>query len=202
MVLMSRSNSQPPHLNPLPQTTGERRPKTFPSPLLCKGEGQGEGYAVRLFYCLFSLILLTSCATPQADRTAAAQQLFSAAVKAHNDRQFTVAAAGYERVLRQYPEQENLCAQSLRSLASVRATQGQLDEAVKLYSRVAEKYPGQDWEILQAWKSAGDLLWDAGRQDEARKFYRQIVARFDQPDAAAVVKLIVRTARARLLGAQ
>ena len=31
----------PPHLDPLPQTTGERR---LPSPLSCKGEGQGEGY--------------------------------------------------------------------------------------------------------------------------------------------------------------
>ena len=30
----------PPHLNPLPQTTGE---KSLPSPLPCKGEGQGEG---------------------------------------------------------------------------------------------------------------------------------------------------------------
>jgi tRNA-specific 2-thiouridylase len=34
-------NTNPPHLNPLPQTTGEKR---FPSPLPCKGEGQGEGY--------------------------------------------------------------------------------------------------------------------------------------------------------------
>jgi len=32
---------QPPHLNPLPQTTGERR--VIPSPLSHKGEGQGEG---------------------------------------------------------------------------------------------------------------------------------------------------------------
>src|SRR4029077_4232646 len=34
-------NDSPPHLNPLPPTTGERR---FPSPLPYNGEGQGEGY--------------------------------------------------------------------------------------------------------------------------------------------------------------
>jgi tetratricopeptide (TPR) repeat protein len=147
---------------------------------------------------LFLLALLLGCATPRPDP----QLLFATAVKAHNDRQFTAAATGYERILRQYSEQENLCAQSLRSLASVRATQGQLDEAVKLYTRVAEKYPRQDWEILQAWKSAGDLLWDASRQDESRKYYQQIVSRFDQPDAAPVARLIVRAARARLPGAQ
>jgi hypothetical protein len=36
-------NGTPPHFNPLPQTTGERK---IPSPLPCKGEGQGEGSAV------------------------------------------------------------------------------------------------------------------------------------------------------------
>jgi predicted negative regulator of RcsB-dependent stress response len=69
---------------------------------------------------------------------------------------------------------------------------------VKLYRRVGEQYPQQDWEVLQAWKSAGDLLWDAGRKDEARQFYRQIVTRFDQPDASAVVQMVVRVARNRL----
>ncbi len=38
-------NGVPPHLDPLPQTTGERR---FPSPLLRKGEGQGEGSSNRI----------------------------------------------------------------------------------------------------------------------------------------------------------
>lgn len=163
--------------------------------------GEGLFYAVSVCSVspwLILVVLVVGCVTPRKDP----QQLFSTAVKAHNDRQFTVAATGYERVLRQYPEQENLCAQSLRSLGNVRAAQGQLDAAVKLYARVAVKYPRQDWEVLQAWKSAGDLLWDAGRQDEAQKFYRQIVARFDQADAAPVVKLIVRAARARLPGAQ
>jgi hypothetical protein len=63
---------------------------------------------------------------------------------------------------------------------------------------VGEQYPQQNWEVLQAWKSAGDLLWDAGRKDEARQFYRQIVARFDQPDASAVVRTIVRVTAAKL----
>jgi tetratricopeptide (TPR) repeat protein len=146
----------------------------------------------------FILAVLTACATPRSDP----QQRFADAVRAHNAGQFAVAATGYERVLRQCADQENLCAQALRSLGNVRAAQGRLDDAVKLYARVAEKYPRQDWEVLQAWKSAGDLLWDAARHDAARAYYRRIVERFDGPDAPAVAQLIVRAARARLLGAQ
>lgn len=137
--------------------------------------------------------LLLGCATLRVDP----QQLFAAAVKAHADRQYTVAATGYENVLRQCRDQENLCAQALRSLGNVRAAQGQIDAAVKLFAQVGEKFPRQDWEVLQAWKSAGDLLWDAGRQDDARRFYRQIVTRFDIPEATAVQKIIVRAAKSR-----
>src|SRR5262245_15916801 len=103
---------------------------------------------------LIPALFFSSCTTPKQDRAATAQQLFSTAVRAHNDRQFNVAATGYERILRQFPEQTNLCAQSLRSLGNVRAAQSRLDDAVKCYARVATKYPTEDWEILQAWKSA------------------------------------------------
>ena len=53
---LSIDTAVPTHLDPLPQTTGERRPEvktpsapSVPSPLSCKGEGQGEGFAVRQF---------------------------------------------------------------------------------------------------------------------------------------------------------
>lgn len=141
-----------------------------------------------------ALILVAGCATQRPDP----KLIFAAAVQAHADRQFDAAAAGYERILRHYPDQKELCAQALRSLGNVRAMQGRLDDAVKLYRRVGEKYAQQDWEVLQAWKSAADLLWEAGQNDEARKFYQQIVARFDAPDAPAVTKTIVRAARQRL----
>ena len=36
-------NDNSPHLDPLPQTTGERKQQRIPSPLPSKGEGQGEG---------------------------------------------------------------------------------------------------------------------------------------------------------------
>jgi TolA-binding protein len=141
--------------------------------------------------------ILSGCATPSRDRAADARQIFAAAVTAHNDRQFAPAATGYERLLRQYPDQENLCAQAMRSLGNVRAAQGRLDDARKLYRRVGEKYPQQEWEVIQAWKSAGDMLWDAGRTDDSKVFYRQIVERFDKPDAPQVVQTIVRAAKAR-----
>jgi len=140
------------------------------------------------------LLVLAGCATQRPDP----QPIFAAAVQAHSNRQFDTAAAGYERILRQYPDQPALCAQALRSLGNVRAMQGRLDDAVKLYRRVGTKYPACDWEVLQAWKSAADLLWDAGRKIEARQFYRQIVERFDQPDAPAVTKLISQASRNRL----
>ena len=153
---------------------------------------------------------LTGCATaPDPVRDSAAKKLFETTARDYHfpsvlatgtehDRLLREAAAGYERVLQQYPDQDDWCAKALRSLANVRATQGQLDAAVQLYARVAEKHPRQDWEILQAWKSAADLLWEAGRPGAAQKFYRQIVVRFDQPAAPSVVKLIVHTAKARL----
>ena len=145
------------------------------------------------------LLLLAGCATPQTqDRAAAAKALFEQAVTFHQQRQFSEAAAGYERLLKTYRDQPFWCAQALRSLGNVRAAQGKLDEAVKLYRQVGEKYPQQDWEVLQAWKSAGDLLWDAGRKDEARQFYHLIVERFDKPDMPAVFQTIVRAAAAKL----
>jgi TolA-binding protein len=139
------------------------------------------------------LVFVAGCAAPKPD----AKTMFAKALAEHQQRHFAEAAAGYQRLLRQHPDQPYWCAQALRSLANVRAAQGQLDQAVKLYRQVGEQYPQQDWEILQAWKSAADLLWDAGRTNEAQRFYRQIIQRFDAPDAPAIVQTVVRAARAR-----
>jgi len=144
-----------------------------------------------------ALQFLAGCATPQVDRPAAAQQIFSAAVKAHNDREFDAAAAGYERILRQYRDQPGWCAPALRSLGNVRAAQGQLAESIRLYDRVGREYATYDWEVLQAWKTAADLLWDAGREPAARVYYARIVQRFDKPAEPAVVQTIVRAAKSR-----
>jgi TolA-binding protein len=119
---------------------------------------------------------------------------------AERDRLLAQAAAGYEQLLKRYPEQSRACAQATRGLANVRATQGRLDDAVKLYASVARRYPTEYFEILMSWKTAADLLSDAGRSSEAKPFYEKILARFDTPDAAPVVKTIVRGSRARLAG--
>src|SRR3989442_22360 len=148
-------------------------------------------------------------ATRQHERYSAAKNLFSQTTKLYHlpsadatgpgkEKLLAQAAAGYDQLIRQFPDQPNWSAQALRSLGNVRVAQGKLDEAVKLYARVAERYPHEDWEILQAWKSAADLLWEAGRQAEAKKFYQQIVTRFDVADAPAVVKTIVRGSKSRL----
>jgi hypothetical protein len=157
-----------------------------------------------------ALLLLCGCRTSDpVRRYSAAQQMFDRTVRechlpaaqaqgAEKQRLLSLAADGYESLLRQYRDQPRWCAQALRSLGNVRAEEGRIDEAVGLYSRVARQYPAQDWEILQAWKSAADLLWDADRQGEARPFYQKIVHRFDVPESPPIMKTAVRGAKARL----
>ena len=145
----------------------------------------------------------------QAQRAAAAKALFDQTTKdchlpsaqatgAECDRLLGLAAAGYEKLLREYRDQPDWCAPALRSLGNVRATQGRLDDAIQLYARVGRDYAGHDWEVLQAWKSAADLLWEAGRAAEAKGYDQQIVARFAGNDQPAVFQTIVRAAQRRL----
>ncbi len=158
-------------------------------------------------------VLLTGCAsgpkqTPE-QRYLAAQELFDRtaanyhlpSAEAHGSARAKLlaqAAAGYQQVLKQYPDQPHWCAPALRSLGNVRAAQGRLNDAIRAYDRVAQQYSTEDWEVLQAWKSAADLLWDAGRREEGRGYYRKIVTQFDRPDIPAIYKIIVRSARNRL----
>ncbi len=147
----------------------------------------------------------------QQQRATAAKELFEQTVQhyhlpsgeaqgAERERLLAQAAVGYERVLKQYSDQPHWCAPALRSLGNIRAAQGRMTDAVKLYRRLEKQFPREDWEILQAWKSAADLLWEAKQPEEAKEFYRKIIARFDQPDAAAIVKAIVRGSQSRLAG--
>jgi tetratricopeptide (TPR) repeat protein len=163
------------------------------------------------------VLLLLGCATPERKaaeqrlRYTVAKNLFEQAANRYDSpsadlqgaekmRLLDLAAAGYEEVLKKYPDQKFWCAQSLRSLGNVRAAQGRLDEAVKIWVRVEKEYPQQDWEVLLAWKSAADKLWDANRQDEAREFYRKIVGQFDTGDEPTQIKQIVQVAKSRLVG--
>ena len=147
----------------------------------------------------------------QQQRAAAAKELFEQTVKLYHlpsgeaqgverEKLLAQAAAGYERVLKTYSDQPHWCAPALRSLGNLRAAQGRMADAVNYYRRLEKQFPREDWEILQAWKSAADLLWEAKQPEEAKVFYRKIVARFDQPDAAAIIKAIVRGAQSRLAG--
>ena len=185
--------------------TSRRTPKRVPRLLLHLRALQVSVFSLSLW-----LIFSTGCATaPNPARAHGAKTLFESTARNYHfpsavatgterERLLNGAATGYERLLRQYPDQEDWCAKSLRSLANIRATQGRLNEAIQLYARVAAQYPRQDWEILQSWKSAADLLWEAGRRADAQKFYRLIVTRFDQPNPTAMVTLIVHIAQMRL----
>ncbi len=163
------------------------------------------------FLSVALLLALIGCATTKhsPERAAAAKAAFDLVTKefhlpsaeaagARKAELLTQAAGGYENLLRQFSDQPNWCAQSLRSLGNIRAMQGATDEAVRLYARVGEKYPREEWEVLQALRSAGDLLWEAKRPADAKKFYAQLVKRFDAPEMPSIVKLVVNTAKKRL----
>jgi TolA-binding protein len=113
-------------------------------------------------------------------------------------RLLTEAATRYERLLKDFPAESDICAQALRELGSIRALQGNTNEAVKLYTAVGDKYSDREWEVLMAWKGAADLLWDGNRHEDARKFYARIVERFGSNSASQVVQAVVRGSKARL----
>src|SRR5512137_2362913 len=115
-----------------------------------------QGCAIGLIIPLFALILiLTGCSrkereTPE-QRANAAKALFdqttkqfdlasAAASGAEKQRLLTQAAAGYERLLKAYPEQEHWAAQALRNLAGIKAVQGNIEQSIQLYAVVANHY--------------------------------------------------------------
>jgi len=112
------------------------------------------------------------------------------------------AMAGYERLLKVYPDQEYWAAQAIRSIGNIYAAQTNVAAALTCYSRVETRYPREEWQVLMAWKSAADLLYESHRYDEAKQLYRKIVQRFDTPDAGQIVKIVVRGSKLRLEGAE
>jgi tetratricopeptide (TPR) repeat protein len=186
---------------------------------MCENEGRSDGGAVALIrlhwaatLALVFLCTVMGCqpepAAPE-ERAQSAEEKFqeitrlwhlpsAEATGAEGEALRKKAAAGYEELLRDYPDQRLYAAQALRSLGNIRAAEGEVDRAISLYEQAGKKFPEQEWEVLQAWKSAGDLLWDAGRKAEAARFYGQIVDRFDTAGQPQVVETIVRASKRRL----
>ena len=186
-----------------------------PYPLANARKSRGIGHWPRSFLLLACAALLVGCreAQPTAavsgTNSVSSRALLEEATRefhmrsaeangAERKRLLEEAATRYERLLKDFPGDEDVCAQAIRELGSIRALQGNTNEAVKLYMAVGERYPKRDWEVLMAWKSAADLLWDGNRREDARKFYAQIVERFGSNEAAQVVQAVVRGSKARL----
>lgn len=108
------------------------------------------------------------------------------------------AAAGYQDIVKRYPDQPQWAAQSLRSLGNVYQLQGRPADALSAYDRVGRDYPGEHWEVIQAWKSAGDLLLDTGDREGAARYFRRIVDTYDRADAAPMFRTLVDISRRRL----
>jgi TolA-binding protein len=112
------------------------------------------------------------------------------------------AAAIYRQIIQNCDDNCSWGAQAARSLGNIYASQTNVAAAVECYSKVGERYPKQEFEVLMAWKSAADLLWDSRRAEDAKAFYQKIVNCYDTADAAAIIKMVVRGARARLESGQ
>jgi tetratricopeptide (TPR) repeat protein len=164
-----------------------------------------------LALALLLLAALAGCrqARPAAEQEAAARSLFNETVEKFHlpsarasgparSALLEKAAAGYQRILDEFPDATNWDAQAMRSLANVRAEQGRLEDALKLYESVACSYPDENWEIVQSWKSAADLLWDANQLGGAQSFYQRIITKFDGTNESAVVKIIVTQSKRRV----
>ena len=162
------------------------------------------------FLPLVALLFGCKPAAPSSgEQPASARALFDQASKefygpsteakgTERERLLSEAARRYSRLLKEFPAETNLCAQSLRALGSIHATRDQTNEAVKLYAAVGEKYGSEDWEVLQAWKSAADLLWESNQRGEARTFYAKVVERFGKSDRPQIIQQVVRGSKARL----
>jgi tetratricopeptide (TPR) repeat protein len=186
-----------------------RCPKRDRGPALPKGSATRWASALFLLALAFLLIGCQGKKQSPAERAEAAKALFDGATKnfhvpsaqaagAEKARLEEQAAAAYQRLLKEYPDQSYWAAQALRNLGNVRAAQTNVDEAVRLFASVGERYPQEEFEVLQAWKSAADLLWDAKRSEESAKFCRKIVERFDGTNQPSVVRLVVKGAKSRL----
>ena len=57
---------------------------------------------------------------------------------AERDRLLDEAARNYERLIKEFPDERDLCAQSLRALGNIHASQGKTDEAVKWMRTTAD----------------------------------------------------------------
>jgi len=177
-----------------------------------RASGPPSRMATMFWVLLCAVIFLPACKPkPQtsAEDSASAHALFEQTTREFHgpsteakgperERLLNEAASRYSKLLKTFPGETNLCAQSLRALGSIHATRGQTNEAVKLYAAVGEKYGSQDWEVLQAWKSAADLLWDSNQRGEAKKFYAKIVERFGKNDVPQIIQQVVRGSKARL----
>ena len=164
---------------------------------------------VPVFLCMFLVVGCKDKKTNVAARPGTARALFEQTVKefhapsaeavgAERERLLNAAAKNYERLIKDFPDEHDWCAQSLRAIGSIHAAQGKANEAVSTYNAVGERYPECNWEVLQAWKAAGDLLWEANQRSEAKQFYAKIVDRFGKNEAPQIIQTVVRGSKMRL----
>jgi len=190
-------------LGKLPSSQHARKPRS---------NGRGTRIAVAVMLAFVLAVGLIGCKenapAPSGNSTDARTLMAEAMTHFHarstellgpeRERLLNEAAQRYNELLKRFPLETNLCAQALRALGSIHATQGKTNEAVKLYAAVGEKYPSQDWEVLQAWKAAGDLRWEEHEREDAKKFYSKIVERFGKMDAPQIIQQVVRGSKARM----
>lgn len=93
-----------------------------------------------LTFALAALALATVSAQRDDAKTILQEALFAEEAEQELDK----AAAGYEKLIKQYDSQRNYALAALYRLAEVRRKQKRNDDAAKLYQRILEEFPDSD----------------------------------------------------------
>ncbi len=116
-----------------------------------------------------------------------AQALLDIAHDRFNQKNYRLAATGYEGFLKRYPSHQNrLLARYQAGLAYVRLNRA--GDAVDHWEAIVRDSAGAPI-AERAWARAGDLYFQAQRYDDAKRCYRGLLEHFAQTDAAALATL-------------
>ncbi len=118
--------------------------------------------------------------------TVSAEELYNTSIAALRRGSHTTARAGFEELLRAYP-QHALAAEAQFHIAESYAEAKDLPRAIEAYGRVLERYP-QSPRAPVALYRAGVLELERGNRDAARTMFNQVVTAYPRSAEAALAR--------------
>ena len=120
-------------------------------------------------------------------------QLFQIALDQLRRGSTGAARAGFQDLLRQYPEDDN-AAEALFYVAETYASEGNTAAADSTYLQVVQRYPTASRAATALYKHAL-VLQQAGNIQGARTAFQDVITRYPRSDEAALARDRLRTAR-------